>query len=242
MADLQDSHFVPAAMYRYATDPGSPRPNTEHVDSKGRAPVVRQVKGYLLCRDCEQLIARNGEDWMMRQVWNGRLKWFPLLERLNLAVELRPVDDALAFSSTACGIDADKLAYFALSVLWKGSVHRWRTSKDATYQLSLGQYEEPIRQYLCGTTAFPKDVSVMVTVCTDPLSRVFCLPAVAKFPLPITAFAMLALGVHFLVITDRFAPEQICCVRSPERLIMKRDCRRKTIESFAHFFPQQTNP
>jgi hypothetical protein len=111
-------------MYRYATDPGLKRPNTEHVDSKGRAPVVKQVKAHSLCRGCEQLLANNGEDWMMRQVWNGRLNRFPLLERLDLAIELRPVWDALAFSCTGCGIDADKLAYFALSVICPPVAHR----------------------------------------------------------------------------------------------------------------------
>jgi hypothetical protein len=238
VAEIQRSHLVPAAMYKYATDPGSERPNTERVDRRGRRPVIRQVRAPLLCRECELRISEGGENWMMKQVWHGKTQRFPLLDLLTIAMEM-PGSKGTTFSGRDCGIDTDKLGYFALSVLWRAAVREWPTEKDERYQIQLGEYEEVLRQYLLGTTDFPRIVSLMATVCSDPLSRYFSLPAVAKFKIPITAFAMMALGINLLVILGRYAPEQICCVRSAQRVISKRDCRKKNIESLAHLFPTQ---
>ena len=236
VAEIQKSHLVPAAMYKYATDAGSERPNTERVDKRGRRPVIRQVTAPLLCRECELRISERGENWMMKQVWHRKTQRFPLLDLLNLAMEM-PGSKGTTFSGRDCGIDTDKLGYFALSVLWRAAVREWRTEKDDRYQIQLGEYEEMLRQYLLGIAGFPQNVSVMATVCSDPLSRYFSLPTIAKFKIPITAFAMMALGINLLVILGPYTPEHICCVRSAQRVISKRDCRKKNIESLAHLFP-----
>ena len=165
----------------------------------------------------------------MCQVWNSKGR-FALLERLNVAVEFASIDGTTYYSGSACGIDTDKLAYFALSVLRRASVHKWKINGE-DYQLSLGTYQEPIRQFLLGQM-FPADVSVMLTVCSDMYSRLFYKPTPATFRIPVTAFAMLALGIQFLIITDRFSPPQICCVRSPEKRVYKRDCKQKTLEAY----------
>jgi hypothetical protein len=206
------------------------------VDRWGRARVGKHVTADLLCSDCENRISTNGENYVMRQVWNG--KEFPLLNRLNVALEVRKLDDVLVYSGSAAGIDTEKLAYFALSVLWRASIREWRTSKLATFRLPLGQDEEPLRQYLKGETEFPANVSVIVTVCTDIYSRVFHLPTVATFPIPITAYSFVALGVNFLVIMGPFAPEKVCCVRSREKVISKRNCGRKMLEAYAYLLAQ----
>ncbi len=229
---LQKSHLIPRAMYKYASDPGLPLPNTQVVSRKGRSPVVRQVTAHLLCSACEQRLSERGEDWMMRQVWNNQNR-FPLLERLNLALEMRRTPDALIYSGSACGIDTERLGYFALSVLWRAGVHAWRTSKDSTQQIPLNQYEEPIRQYLAGESGFPQNVAIMASVCTDRYAKLFHMPTPAIFPNSVTAFAFLALGVQFLIFTDIFAPTMFCCVQSPCKVLFKRDCSRKTLEAWA---------
>src|SRR4051794_14235586 len=85
-ADIQKSHLVPAAMYRNASDHNRGQPNVEKVDKQGHRRVVRQVFAPLLCLKCEGRISKGGENWMMRQIWNGSTQRFPLLERLNLAL------------------------------------------------------------------------------------------------------------------------------------------------------------
>lgn len=217
-------------MYKYTRQPNAKNPATVVVDRRSRTPVIRQVRAHLFCWDCEQCLRKNGEDWMMRQIWNGRR--FPLLDRLNVAMELRrTADGVLIYSGSAAGIDTDKLAYFALSVLWRAGVHDWTVSKHSTFRIDLEGHGEKLRQYLHGDTGFPTDVTVMATVCTDIYSRLFYMPTVARFPTPITAFSILALGVHLLIILGILAPAQMCCVRSPQHVLFKRDCKRKTLES-----------
>ena len=229
-AVLRRSHLVPRAMYKYASDPG-PAPNTLVVSRKGRGPVIRQITAPLLCSACEQRFSRMGEDWMMSQVWSA--KGFPLLDRLNVSIEMGKTPDSLIYSGSACGIDTDSLGYFALSVLWRAGVHDWHTSKDSTERISLGAYEEPLRQFLAGEAGIPANVSVMASVCTDRYAKYFHIPTVAKFPIPVRAFAFMALGVQFLIFTDQFAPTAFYCIQSPAKLLFKRDCSRKTLEAFA---------
>jgi len=67
----------------------------------------KQVVDYLLGSSCEDLFNKNGERWMLKQVWNG--KRFPLLDRLNVAHPYYFCRDVLVFSGSAVGIDADSL-------------------------------------------------------------------------------------------------------------------------------------
>ena len=40
---------------------------------------------YIQSATCEELFNKNGENWMLKQVWNG--KRFPLRDRLNVALQ-----------------------------------------------------------------------------------------------------------------------------------------------------------
>jgi hypothetical protein len=66
----------------------------------------------------------------------------------------------------------DMFAYFALSIAWR-STHSWPMAGGKhTRPLRLGFYEEPIRRFLAEETMdFPSEASVLVTVCTDKVSR-----------------------------------------------------------------------
>ena len=57
---------------------------------------------------------------MMGQLWNG--KRFPLLDRLNVAIGMRRSEDAVVYSGSACGVNTEKLGYFALSVIWRAGI------------------------------------------------------------------------------------------------------------------------
>jgi hypothetical protein len=194
----------------------------------------KQITDYVLCRDCEDLFNRNGENWMLKQVWNGRR--FPLGDRLRLALPLYPLKEALVFSGAAIGVDTDRLGYFALSVIWRAGVHQWEQSRPA---LELGSIQEPIRQFLIGGAPLPSEIAVLTTVCTDPYSRVFYMPSQTT-GMPVTSFGMLTLGVHFMVFVEPFPPalHEMCSVRSAQRLIFQRDCSEKTLEAFAQLMSQ----
>jgi|SRR5580704_2158229 hypothetical protein len=232
--DLQDSHLIPRAMYKYVRTPAKKNPNPVVVGRRVTATTSKQVSDYVLCSDCEQLFNRNGENWMLRQVWNG--KRFPLLERLSLAHQDYTFREALVFSGSAVGIDTDKLAYFALSVVWRAAVHRWATPLGGlTQPVQLGAAEEPTRRFLLGQSMFPPAVTVMATVCTDAGSAgSFYMPSRVSGS-PGTCFVVLTLGVHFLVYLEPIPPviREFCCVKSTRRLIFLRNCESKTLEAFA---------
>jgi len=158
--DLQDSHLIPAAMYKYIRSPSKRNPNPVVVGRKVTATTSKQVTDYLLCAECEDLFNKNGENGTLKWVWNG--KRFPLGDRLAVAHQHYTFSNFLAFSGSAMGVNTDELGYFALSVIWRATVHQWDTSFGGkTRLLSLGAVEGPVRQYLHGDAAFPVDVVVL---------------------------------------------------------------------------------
>jgi hypothetical protein len=232
--DLQDSHLIPAAMYKYIRDPSKKNPNPVVVGRKVTATTSKQVTDYLLCAECEDHFNKNGENGMLKWVWNGTR--FPLGDRLAVAHQHYTFSNFLAFSGSSMGVNTDELAYFALSIIWRAAVHQWDTPFGGkTHQLNLGAVEETIRQYLHGEAAFPVDVVVVATVCTDPGSiQVFYLPSPVS-RIPGTSFSMLTLSVHFMVFIGSNMPpvmREMCCVKSTPKLIFQRDCSQKT-EAFA---------
>src|SRR2546426_1040661 len=79
--DLQDSHLLPASLYKKTRTPGATNPNPSLITKRGIVQTSRQMKDYLLCKDCEGLFSRNGEQYVMGQVAHkGK---FPLLDILR---------------------------------------------------------------------------------------------------------------------------------------------------------------
>lgn len=235
MEELQDSHFIPRAMYKYLRTSSEKNPNPMVVGRTKAATTSKQVKDYLLCAKCEDLFNKNGENEILKWVWNS--KSFPLGDRLSVAVPLRLDMGAPAFSGVAIGVDNEKLAYFALSLLWRAAVHEWEMPFGGkTTLLNLGATEESIRKYLLGTAGFPSEVVVVATACTDPLSiQSFSVPS-QVLGYPGTCFAILALGIYFRVPIGSDIPakiREICCAMSKALLIFQRDCSQKTSGALA---------
>jgi hypothetical protein len=164
---------------------------------------------------------------------------FPLQDRLNLALPVSAyrIGNAQAFSGPDAGIDTGKMAYFALSIIWRSAVHKWHISSRATTTLSLGAHEEQIRKYLLGEASFPPDVAVMATVCTDLPSREgFYVPgAVRNSAVP--AYAVMVKGIYFRAFMASNLPPDIrrnCCVTSPRCPIFLRNCEREALETWGN--------
>jgi hypothetical protein len=78
--ELQESHDISAGVYRIAGRDGDPVVMTPEIFLS----TTRQLKEYLLCSDCEQMLAKKGEDYvipLLRQDKNN----FPLLKLLRSA-------------------------------------------------------------------------------------------------------------------------------------------------------------
>lgn len=236
--DLQDSHLIPAAMYRYMRALSQKNPNPVVAGRKVTATTSRQITERLLCAECEDLLNKNGEREVLKWVWNG--KRFPLGERLAVAHPHYTFRDFQAFSGTAIGIDTEKLAYFALSMVWRTAIHQWNTPFGGkTTVLNLGTVEEPIRRYLRGEARLPSDIAIIATACIDPGSlKSFYIPSRVS-GVPGISFAMLTLGIHLMVSIGSNLPprmRELCCARSAARLIFMRDCERETLEVFSQIF------
>ena len=166
---LQESHLMPRDLYRMARGSGAKGNQDPHVlSAKGRKSSSHQVKDYVLCRDCEQRFSKNGEDYVMRLVTkrNGQ---FPLPDMLNqIPTSLRGKRWTAYVNSQTPQIDRAKLAYFALSIFWRASIHTWNQESGEKTRIDLGKrYDEEIRRYLLGETVIPRNAKLLVAVCTD---------------------------------------------------------------------------
>jgi len=153
---LQESHFIPAALYPKARKPSfATRNRVVALDSKDK-----HIKDYVLCFDCEQRFDRSGESGVLYWV-SPKSKTFRLGERLKVALprdfDLSDPDQSInRFSGEDIGVDMDKFAYFAISVVWRGAVHDW-VMPDGSVRPhhALGDFVEPMRLYLLGHAPFP---------------------------------------------------------------------------------------
>ena len=202
-AELQASHFLPAAIYRSMRgDPDNGNPNPWEVTPNSVRQTSWQKKAPLLCPECEQRFSKNGERW----VFTNGLKndgTFPLA--ITLACKVPFAQDPSVSTTKVYRaaeipeIDISAITYFAASMFWRGSAHPWKA--DGTCPVPLGPYQEPLRQYLMGITGFPPDVALVVVVrepsgirhlSHEPLGEWRGEIFVAKFPMPGFAFSISA--------------------------------------------------
>jgi hypothetical protein len=226
---------MPAALYAMSREHGAQISNPIMVTRGITVPTSRQIWAYLLCRDCEHRFNVGGEAYVLTLVNDGTR--FPLLERLNVALPLQETSTMAMYSGPAVGIDVQQLAYFALSVFWRASAHRWRGPHGLVVWNSLGAYEEPIRRFLLGEAGFPVDVVMAVVTCTDYTSQgSFYTPCVVRGHV-VTGFGMLARGIHFRLFVGPDIPQQmrnVCCFSSARRVILRGNCRRISVHAFGY--------
>lgn len=120
---LQKSHYIPSALYAMPANmtPAAlsyVRP-TKMNWLRLRAPMVSEeyMRERLLCQPCTGLFDRNGEAEVLRHVAAKSVKSLPLSEKLKSAIPPDRWEDISVVSGPSVGVDTDKLAYFALSVI-----------------------------------------------------------------------------------------------------------------------------
>jgi hypothetical protein len=134
------------------------------------------------------------------------------------------------YRGTDMGIDTDKLAYFALSVIWRGT-HIWRTFEGrATGGLQLSHHEERLRQYLLGASPYPQGVVVKISVACDYASQnIVTFPRYNPEQPDGMAFTFTTRGIWFDVVVGDSLPAYMyesCCVSSPKKPIFVGDFDR----------------
>jgi hypothetical protein len=128
-----------------------------------------------------------------------------------------------------------------ISLLWRAAIHDWRMSDGSIKKrFDLGIHEERFRKYLLGETGFPPDVTVVVTVCVDALSRSsFTSPSEGTPDNPHTCFTFLGRGVYFQTLVGEDVPpsfHRMCCYSSPEQFIFVRNGEKKILDAYLNLF------
>jgi hypothetical protein len=234
--ELQDSHLMPAALYRQGRLDGDPNPNPTMLTMKGRIQTAKAIKDYVLCRDCEQRLNKCGERYTMTQVTQKAGRSFPLLRTLY---GCQMTKSALGFDyydhTTSPMIDRDKIGYFALSVFWRSGVHSWRRPFGADNQIHLGEHQEALRLYLLSLAPFPAKMMLYFIVCNDPYSQNrFYTASKSSHPGNTTTHAFLARGLNFFLMTGEDITEMmgtLCFMTGKDRWIMVRSCQEKVAEA-----------
>jgi hypothetical protein len=188
----------------------------------------------LLCSECEQRFSRNGEAYVIPKLSKGNT--FPLLDALKAAVPAVKTPQWTAFRGDQVGLETEKMAYFALSLLWRASVHEWQTLRGQTTSVVIDEpFKEDLRRYLLGETGFPTDTVVVATVATDKISQeTFFVPnRITKNPM--IAYGLMNKGLYFRVFFGSDLPREMrpmCCASGAEKFIFMRDCEDNLLEAF----------
>lgn len=201
-----------------------------------KAGKSRQLKNYVFCAFCEDRFNKGGEEYVI-ELLAPTSNSFPLHERLKFGFPREHHQDFSRFAAYDVGVDAQKLAFFALSIAWKGAAFNWTLpDRTKTTLLDLGAYREAIRQFLLGKSAFPRDVaSVIVMVGNDSESRsVWNIPS-QEHEGDYEHYRFIARGVFFRIILGNTIPAMLrdaSCL-SPREVIIYASIAHRVTKDFA---------
>lgn len=231
--ELQDSHFIPAGVYRVvrneSTEDGNPNPVLFNED--GVVQTSKQITDFVFCQDCEQRLNRNGEAYFLKYCW--RRNGFCLHAVISTATPSVVAGRIKVYAADKLPeIDIQKLAYFGASMFWRDSVHQWKTKNHSTDQLELGPYEEQFRTYLMEETGFPENCVLWVSVpeTLTPLAHLSLTPyGGARFD-GVRLYKLIVLGVGFMLYVGRAltaAHRELCSVRGKGHPIYQTDLQEQ---------------
>lgn len=173
--ELRESHYIPKSAYKLIQRSENMPPVV--VKQTVTIQINEQVKDYVLCPKCEHRFNENGERWVMEYCYRND-EGFKLKELIEASEPI--MNNGLKVYSAAGipQIDVEKLAYFVASIMWRGSAHVWKSGRDKIRTLNLGaKYEEELRNYLLGNTAFPQNAALWVSIIPMPeVSNLFLAP------------------------------------------------------------------
>lgn len=168
MKVLQKSHLMPAAFYKRCrgTSGGASRDPVMVTGSKAIKTSL-QVSEPFLCRDCENLFSRYGENYVLDQSVRLDKGRFPLREFLLDNCLLVSNDNYQIYDAKLLlGLKVEHLLYFSASVFWRACARSWKV-QNQNYQICLGPYQELFRRYLLRQTPLPQNARIFVSVASE---------------------------------------------------------------------------
>lgn len=231
--ELRDSHYIPASLYRRirkiaGTDPVVMTPNLVVATS-------RQIRDYVFCNDCEQRLNVGGEKYIYSISAEG--KNFPMRDMLVHSKPF-PLGPYLVYSARRLDVDIQKLAYFAVSMVWRGAVHPWKTIDKQISQPAVSSHMEEMRRFLMGEIPLSPDINILVIVCIDKISQIHVLsPFLVGGLNTDTLFEMLIFGISLRVGINHpdITLNQLCSVHSRDPVVIAANCESGTIQAVGTF-------
>lgn len=174
-ADLQKSHYLPSFIFQAITEADSAE-NTSviHVDTPKQKTYStdRQLKKPLLCSDCENLFSKYGETTVGGHCYKGEGQFELRSQLMDMTPNVLPDGKALYHGEEAISLlTAQNYVYFALSMVWRGSVGNWPPPYDGLKNALGDKYSELFRQYLLSPDKMPEKTAVIVRVDCDTPSQ-----------------------------------------------------------------------
>lgn len=224
--DLKESHLMPKALYKaikqFYSDEGKDLVIVNQ-DEKSAYFSDKQTVKKFLCKQCELLFNKNGENTVLKEYWI-KPNSFKLLTILNNAKPVSKRKDEEIFDPLYINnLNEKHYLYFAASIFWRASATKWNNFVGNYYGALGNYYQELFRKYLLGLNAFPKHAFLLVNVNIDdnfnPLSS---FPTKSKsegvfghnFMIPGIEFELL-IGKALENINEKFVSTNILFVKRP---------------------------
>jgi hypothetical protein len=214
--ELQDSHFIPAGVYRVTRDESQSNPDPLKICDEGVFQDSKQVTDFLLCRRCEERLNHNGESWFLANCFRkNRFNLLSLVEKSTPEVSYPRMN--IYLGSRIPELNVSALAYFPLSMFWRASVHRWKVNGNDNKGIELGPYEESLRKFLMGEMSFPQNCVLWVSLPENltPIASLSLAPYGGGRG-TFRTYKLLVLGVGFHLLIGKGIPQQqrqLCFVR-----------------------------
>ncbi|MCQ3032557.1 hypothetical protein NLO88_18045 [Pseudomonas syringae] len=156
--ELQDSHLLPKHFYKYIDMMKRRGTKVQFKDNKGiLTNLRRQITQYLLGAKCEQRFSTRGEDYFSRLI-HPKPGEVPAIFR-----HLKDLKHSNLYGSEVSNLDAGKLYYFALSIVWRAAQQGWPSYTSISLPAEDLEY---IKQYLLsdGEPRFPPSYCVEISL------------------------------------------------------------------------------
>ncbi len=186
--------------------------------------VSDQLRGCTFCRNCEQMLSKNGEKWVLANVPDDQGSPFPLQDALIPESPVFIGDGVNLYAGKKIGaFDMCQLIYFGMSMFWRGAARELKSSLgEVAPPVDLGDCYEPIRRFLLGGP-FPDDAAILVYVHNlKPAGNAATTVLSAKNKLAEFSWFYLN-GLGFELYLGKEIPKQIgqlCAYRSPEGFVI----------------------
>lgn len=172
ITELCDSHYMPKRVYAFlrAWQLKNPNPVTG-VDGELKQ-MSDQYRGFVFCQDCEDLLNKNGEKWVLANIPKDYDSEFPLHAAINrLTPKTVGKHYVLCNVMGESGFKINQLVYFGASIFWRSAVHDWKTSTgQPAPSVDLCGEEDSMRRFLLGIDSLPN--SLVLTLDVWPYKKV----------------------------------------------------------------------